>query len=320
MHDSTNVVLGIDIGGTKTLGVAITAEAEVIAEVRLPTVEGSAGVIDLLAEMVTGLQSAVGADAAIGGVGIGIAGLVDHEGNLRRAPNLTDADDFAVGELLTPRVRLPVVVDNDANCAARAELRLGAAVGSSDAVLVALGTGIGGAIIVSGEVQRGAAGMAGEIGHMVVHPDGPDCPCGGRGCWERFASGAGLAHLARLAAADGALEGVVADAGGVEHVRGEHVTGAARRGDQGSIAVLDTFARWIALGMANIAAITDPELFVVGGGLVRDWDLFGDGVRRHFSALLVAGSHRPPIRIAPATAGDAAGAIGAALLAAERGV
>lgn len=313
---TTPAVVGIDVGGTKSLGLVIDRDAGILVERRTPTPSGADGVVEMLRETVEALVVAAGPEVAVRGVGVGVAGLVDGRGRLRRAPNLLDADGLEIGERLAPLVALPVVVDNDANCAARAELEVGIARGVRDAVLITLGTGIGGALICQGEVVRGAAGMAGEPGHMIVDPDGPVCVCGGRGCWERYASGAGLAHLAREAAAEGGLDRLVGELrGDLAALRGEDVTRAAREGDAGALAVLDRFARWVAVGLANCAAMSDPELIIVGGGLVRDWDLYGDGVRDHLGQLLVGARHRPPIRIEPAAVGEAAGALGAALLA-----
>ncbi|MEZ5225764.1 MAG: ROK family protein [Acidimicrobiales bacterium] len=180
---------------------------------------------------------------------------------------------------------MPVFV-NDANCAARAELEVGVAVGVEHAVLVTLGTGIGGALIADGHVVRGAAGMAGEPGHMLVDPNGPLCVCGLHGCWERYASGAGLRYLGGQAAEAGELQGVMAELeGDISALRGEHITRAARLGDSEAAAVLDRFAWWVAVGMAN-CAMSDPELIIVGGGLVRDWDLYGPRVQRKSSARI----------------------------------
>ncbi len=310
-------VIGIDVGGTKSLGVVVDADAEVLVQEKWPTREGAHAVTQMLAELSAELADRSGDDVEVRGVGVGMAGLVDNAGRLRKAPNLVDADEFAVTDLLEPRVGLPVFVDNDANCAARAELTVGVARGVEHAVLITLGTGIGAALISGGGVVRGAAGMAGEPGHMLVDPNGPECVCGLRGCWERYASGAGLAHLARVAASEGRLAGVLAELGDdIEALHGEHVTRAARLGDDEASAVLDDFAWWVSVGMANCAALSDPELIIVGGGLVRDWDLFGPRVHGLLNEVLVAAEHRPQIRVEPATAGEAAGAMGAALLAA----
>ena len=311
-------VIGVDIGGTKTLGLVIDGSGEVLYREKWPTREGAAAVTDMLAELTVELGARAADHVEIRGVGVGVAGLVDNVGRLRKAPNLVDADEFAIRDLLEPRIGLPVFVDNDANCAARAELHVGVATEVAHGVLITLGTGIGGALISDGKVVRGAAGMAGEPGHMLVDPNGPQCVCGLKGCWERYASGAGLAYLARRAAAENSLSAVLDQVDGDENaIRGEHVTRAARLGDAEAAAVLDTFAWWVSVGMANCAAMSDPEMIILGGGLVRDWDLFGPRVRRYLNEVLVAAEHRPAIRVEPAAAGEAAGALGAAFLAAE---
>ncbi|HVL28517.1 MAG TPA: ROK family protein, partial [Acidimicrobiales bacterium] len=153
------------------------------------------------------------------------------------------------------------------------------------------------------------------IGHMVVDPEGPPCPCGQRGCWERFASGSGLGQVGRRAAAAGAADRVLALAGGdPAQVRGEHVTVAAAEGDEGACTVLADFGWWVALGLANLANIFDPEAFVLGGGLVEAGDLLLQPVRAAFADLLTGASHRPQVDIVPASLGERAGAIGAACL------
>jgi glucokinase len=312
-------VVGIDIGGTKTLAVLMRSEGVILARSSRPTAQGAESVIELLVALVEELVEVLGEEGIVIGVGVGVAGLVDINGRLCRAPNLTDADEFPIRDLLEERLGMAVWVDNDANCAARAELAVGAAVGIEDAILVTLGTGIGGAFIAHGEVVRGSAGMAGELGHMVIDPKGPACTCGLTGCWERYASGAGLAHLARLAAERGDLTAVMSSIeGSTEDLRGEHITQAARLGDKEAAAVLDVFAWWVSLGLANACAFSDPKMIVIGGGLVADWDLFGDRVREHLSELTVAASHRPVIEVRPAAGGESAGALGAALLAANQ--
>ena len=158
-------------------------------------------------------------------------------------------------------------------------------------------------------------GFAGEFGHMVVDPVGPQCPCGRRGCWERYASGSGLAMLAREAATGHRLHDVVRHAGGdPQAVRGEHVQTAARDGDAEALAVIDDFARWVALGLANLTNVLDPELFVLGGGLAAASDLYLDPIRRWFAELLYQPELRPIPRIEFARWGPLAGAVGAALL------
>jgi glucokinase len=208
------------------------------------------------------------------------------------------------------------VIENDANLAVLAEHRLGAARGYGHVVMVTLGTGIGGGIVVDGRVQVGSAGFAGEIGHMVVDPAGPPCPCGRRGCWERFASGAGLGVLAREAALAGRLGEVVRLAGGdPESVRGEDVSAAAAAGDPAARQVIAEVGWWIGFGLVNLAAVLDPECFVLGGGVVQAGDLLIESARSTFAELVEGGDRRPLAAIAPAAFGERAGAVGGALAA-----
>ena len=324
MGDAVAPVVGVDLGGTKVLGVAArpAAAGRSIASCRVDTPRGGAGVDAAIVEAIAGVVVALddelvasGAGRA-GAVGIGAAGLVDRGGVLRFAPNLPGVVDLDLVGALAPRLARPVVVDNDANCAALAEHALGAAAGSSSSVLVTLGTGIGGGVVVDGVVQRGAFGFAGEPGHMLVDPHGPPCPCGRRGCWERYASGSGLGRLARDAAAAGRADAIVERAGGdAEAVRGEHVTAAASDGEPEARRVLADFAWWVAVGLANLVDLLDPEVVVVGGGLVEAGDLLLDPVREAYAGLVLAHDHRPPARIVAASLGSDAGAVGAALLA-----
>ena len=176
--------------------------------------------------------------------------------------------------------------------------------------MVTLGTGIGGGLVVDGRVQVGAAGFAGEIGHMVVDPDGPPCPCGRRGCWERFASGAGLGVLAREAALAGRLGEVVRLAGGdAESVRGEDVSAAAAAGDPAAQQVIREVGRWIGFGLANLAALLDPACFVLGGGVVEAGDLLIVSARAAYAELVEGGDRRPAAVIVPAAFGERAGAV-----------
>jgi len=212
---------GIDVGGTKFLGVILDDDGTVVHEARRPTPRGADAVIDGLVEFARELGE-------WDSLGIGVPGLVTREGVLRAAPNLVSVRELEVGPRVGAGLGRPVSVDNDATCAAVAEWRLGAAMGIDDMVMVTLGTGIGGGIIAGGQLQRGTNGFAGEIGHIVVDPDGPPCPCGRRGCWERYASGNGLAQLAREAAVGRRVDRVVELAGGdPELVRGERA--GARR-------------------------------------------------------------------------------------------
>jgi glucokinase len=248
--------------------------------------------------------------------------MLDRQGRLRFAPNLPQAHgvdwNLLIGEQLPGR---HVLIENDANFAALAEHRLGAAQGYDHVLVVTLGTGIGGGVIADGRLQVGAHGFAGEIGHMVVDPAGPPCPCGRRGCWERFASGGGLGLAAREAAMAGKLPEVVRLSGGdPEVVRGEDVTAAAADGDPDARRVIEQVGWWVGFGLANLACVLDPQCIVLGGGLLAAGDLLLDSARRAFDELIEGGSARPPTVIVTAAFGERAGAIGAALAARHGGL
>jgi glucokinase len=299
---------GIDVGGTKCLGVVIDDGGIVLREEKWRTPRGGEALLDAMADLANALRP-------WDSLGVGVAGLITRHGVLRAAPNLHGVEELDVVAGLHDRLGVTVAADNDATCAALAEWMMGAAQSTRDAVLVTLGTGIGGGNIVDGRVARGVNGFAGEPGHMVVQPDGPPCVCGRRGCWERYASGAGLVRFAREAAEAGRIDHVVELAGGdPEDVRGEHLDAAARLGDEGALWVFDTFAWWVALGLVNITNLLDPEMLVIGGGLAEVADLYIAGVRTHFAELLYSASSRPYPRVEVARHGERAGAVGAALL------
>lgn len=314
------VSIGVDIGGTKTLGLALTGSGEILVQETRPTPQNSDQIVECVATLFHSLANQL-RTYRVSALGIGVAGLVDKNGQLHRAPNLADADGLKLQRSIEPLINVPVYVDNDANCAARAELIRGAARNVEQALLVTLGTGIGGAVISDGKVARGAEGMAGEPGHMLVDPNGPICACGMQGCWESYASGTGLVNLATQAVSAGRLSAIVEDVGGeVEKITGEHVTAAARKGDEEAIRVIDAYSWWVAVGLANCAALIDPEMIILGGGLIEEWELWGPRVRTAFDQLLIGASQRATVRIEPAAAGELAGAVGAALLAASEAV
>ena len=321
MRRTSALTCGVDVGGSKILAVAVDlAEPPApLAIERAPTPRGGDEIVEAVAEVVGRLRATVEPEhGEVGALGVGVAGLVDRSGTLCYGPNLPGAVDVAFASRLEDALSLPVAVDNDATAAACGEHRWGAARGASDAVVVTLGTGIGGGIVADGRIRRGANAFAAEVGHMVIVPDGPPCPCGGRGCWERYASGSALARLAREAAAAGRADGVVALAGGApEDVRGEHVTAAAAGGDEGAMALFEEYGRWVALGLANLADILDPEVVVLGGGLVEADEHFLEPTRRWFGRFVLAADHRPEVRIVPAELGELAPALGAALLPGE---
>jgi len=315
----SRLAVGVDVGGTKVLAVLADRTGAILAETRhaTPRTHDAPGVVvaDAVAAAIDELAVTSGQDLAALPLGVGVPGMLSYDGVVAFAPNLKSATGADLAAIMAARLGRHLVLANDADAAAIAEHALGAARGVDDFVMVTLGTGIGGGVFAGGRLLRGRAGFAGEIGHMVVDPSGPRCPCGRRGCWERYASGAGVARLAREAAAAGRLNAIVAARGDDESVRGEDVTHAAAAGDKEALAVLEEVGWWLALGLANLVAVLDAGRFVLGGGLGEASGLLLPPTRRHLVGLLEAGEQRPVIEVVAAQLAGHAGAIGAALLA-----
>jgi glucokinase len=283
---------GIDIGGTKCLGVLLDGTA-VVRQLKVPTPQEPDALIEAIASVARQLEG-------YATLGVGLPGLVTIEGVVRSSPNLPLVKELDARNGLEAALGHPVIVGNDATCSAIAEWRLGAGRGVDDLVMVSLGTGIGGGLIQGGQVQVGVNGFAGEIGHMTVQRHGLPCPCGRRGCWERYASGSGLTALS----------------GGV---RGEELMVACRAGDVDALAVIEEFADWVAIGLVNLTNLLDPARFVLGGGLVEAADVIAEPVGRRFASRLYAPDHRPHPELVFGSLGEEAAAIGAALMGAGRG-
>ncbi len=306
--------IGLDIGGTKVLAVAIDGDpTKPIAVHRAPTVPDADHLSDTIESLVRGIEAELGETAHA--VGVGIAGLVDRSGTLWFAPNIPGVTAYPVRDELSRRLDRPVAVENDATTATWAEAKVGAGEGSDHVVMVSLGTGIGAAYVLDGRLYRGWNGFAGESGHMVVDRNGPRHHTGERGPWELFASGTALGVLAREAAADGRASALVARAGSVDGIDASHIEAAVLDEDAQMLAILDEFAHEVGLGVANLVHILDPEVVVVGGGLVDLGDALIDPVRRWTAAHVLGGDLRPAVRIDAARLGSRAAAIGAAMLA-----
>ena len=296
---SDALTFGLDLGGTKCLGIAWRG-GEVVAQHRAETdTAGPGDVIELLADVAGHLQRTAGAPRA---VGVGAPGLVSEEGRLARAPNLPGVQDLLLRDRLTRTLKVPVVVENDAAAAAWGEFAAGAATEARSMLAVTLGTGVGGGIVLDGQLVRGAHGFAAEIGHMTVRDGGRPCVCGKRGCWEAYASGSALGRLARERMG----------------LSGEAATAAAVRGDAEALVLLMEYAGEVALGLGSLIEILDPEMVVIGGGLVEVGDVLLAPVRSALPSLVYSWEHREPTPVVAAQLGERAGAIGAALLADAR--
>lgn len=317
---SANLSIGVDVGGTKILAVVLDEAGGVLDQERVPTPRGEDEIVDAVTSVAETLcdRCAVDGRPAPLYVGVGIPGLVDRDGVTHHPPNNPGVERIELRARLQKYFgyRLQVRVDNDANCLAWAERRFGGGENAQHVLVINLGTGLGGGLIVDGELERGATGFAGEVGHMVLDRYGPPCGCGQRGCWERFASGSGLARLAREAAYANSESRAVELAGGdPADVKGEHITQAALEGDELAIGVIAEFTTWLAIGLVNLTNIFDPERIVLGGGVIGSGEVFLDLTRKAFSELLFGVEYRKPIPIVAAALGERAGAIGAADLA-----
>jgi glucokinase len=309
--------IGIDVGGTKVLGLALDPlePTRPLAGREIASAHGASRLIDEVGEMVEELRSEI-APRPLEAVGVGLPGLVTLDGVLRVGPNLPGIVDVDMARELGPRLEVPMVVDNDGNCAAWAEVRCGAARRHEDALFIGLGTGISSGLVVGGRVVRGAHGFAGEAGHMTVVPGGAVCACGRLGCWEAYGSGTGLANLARQAAGEGRLGGVLRRVGGqISALRGEHVTAAAVEGDGEAAAVLAEFARWVAIGLSSLANVLDPGAIVLGGTMMDLGAVLLDPIRAAFEQEALGLGLRARTQLVGARLGRQAGAVGAGLLA-----
>ena len=308
---------GLDIGGTKVLGVAVRADDLItpVAVRRDATTADSETLVETITRMVTGLEAECG--AAFSAVGVGIAGLVNTDGVLKYSPNIDGVLDLDLRRRLRAEWRRPVVVENEATAAAWAESVHGAARGARHVALVALGTGLGTGFVFDGRLYRGWNGFAGESGHMTIEMSGPEHVTGSPGPWEYYASGTGLGRLARQAAARGDLDRAIDEAGSVSAVRGEHVHALVAKGDPDALAVLDEFCRWAAVGVANLVHVLDPEVIVIAGGLIDIGEPLVRSIETWTHRLMLGGDQRRKVQIVAARFGSQAGAIGAALLAAE---
>ena len=251
-------------------------------------------------------------------VGVAAAGWVSRDREyVLFSPHLSWRNE-PLAARLRDRLRIPVVVDNDANASADAEMLLGAGVGRRDVLCLTLGTGIGGALVHDGVVVRGAHGLAGEFGHMQVVPDGRRCECGNRGCWEQYSSGSALVREARelvtgRSPASTTLRSLVGD--DAAGLTGPLVTEAARAGDRSAVELLAEVGEWLGTGIAGLCAALDPELVIVGGGVSEAGDLLLDPARRVLARKLPGRGYRPEPAIVRAALGAEAAMIGAGLLA-----
>lgn len=315
--DEVSMTIGLDIGGTKISGGVIDDCGAILAKGRRDTPAlDPAAIIHEAASLTRELSLEHKIDA----VGVACAAFIDRAGStVYFSPNLAWRDE-PLQERLEAALGLPVTIENDANAAAWGEFRFGAAAEATNMVMVTVGTGIGGGIVVDGVLMHGAFGVAAELGHMRVVPGGVRCGCGNRGCWEMYASGTALVREARDLVISGsplAARLVELCGGDPSALSGPDVTRAAVEGDPAAVELLADLGVWIGEGVASVAAILDPELVVLGGGVSEAGALLLDPALAAFRRQLTGRGHRPEARFALAKLGNNAGMIGAADLAAR---
>lgn len=310
--------IGVDVGGTKVLAGEVTRAGTVVRTARTST-PGRRVSVESVEDALTEAVLEVAGGRRIAGVGLAAAGFVDAVGErVMFAPHLPWVDD-AVRDRLSRRWGAPVALDNDANCAAVAEAAYGAARGASSALVITLGTGIGGAWVLGGEVYRGVQGMAGEFGHMPLVPGGRECECGMQGCWEQYCSGNALVRHAR---AHMTGEPTVLDEmceGRPDRLTGPMVTAAAAEGDLVARQAFASVGEWLGIGIGALTSALDPEVVVIGGGVSAAGDRLLEPARSALERTVVGSGHRslPPLEVA--RLGPEAGIIGAGLLARAAG-
>ncbi|MFD4368835.1 ROK family protein [Rhodococcus sp. NPDC058521] len=317
MNSATAVqalTVGIDVGGTSIRASVVDGGGEILDSIQAPTPSSAKALDSALDRTVQELASR----HEIAAVGLAVAGFITPDRTtVRFAPHLPWVE-APVGRDLGNRLNLPVVLEHDANAAALAEHRFGAAAGGQNVVMVAIGTGIGAALLQDGVLYRGSHGVAPELGHIQVVPGGRHCACGKRGCWERYCSGTALVDTAiEQLAADPASSTILAREVSVDpgSLTGRRVAGAAQDGDPIALRTFAEFARWLGVGLALVGDVYDPDLVVIAGGVAGSAALYLDDAREHYGVLATGSGHRPLARIRGTQLGESAGLIGAAELA-----
>lgn len=313
-----SLTIGVDVGGTKIAAGVVDDRGNIVEKLRRPTPSASPQcTAKVIAEAICILLGRHPARA----VGVGAAGFVEEtRSTVSFAPNLAWRDE-PLRDKIEALVGLPVVVENDANASAWAEVRFGAAAGQAHVLFISVGTGIGAGFVLDGHLYRGRWGMAGEPGHVRVVPDGRLCGCGNRGCWEQYASGNALVAEARdisRRSPSAAIRMLQLAGGTPEGIGGHEVTTAAREGDPAALRCFGIVGSWLGQGLADLAAVLDPACFVIGGGVSDAGDLLIAPARAAYEKGLTGVRYRPRADIRLAALGPDAGMVGAADLARAR--
>jgi glucokinase len=308
--------IGIDVGGTKVLGGVVDESGKVLLTARRDTPrEGGALLNQVIADVAKELMQ----DYPVQSIGVSAAGFVSSDRKTMLAtPNIAGWNGVNLDVELTRLIGTSVVIENDANAAAWGEAKFGAGIGKNNILMLTVGTGIGGGIIAGGVLHRGAFGIAAEIGHIRVVPDGMLCGCGARGCFEQYGSGTALMrHSRELIAEDpaSAKELLSRGDGTLEGLSGDLITEAARAGDSVALAAFARTGDWLGAGIASLSVVLDPECVIIGGGVVDAGELLLKPIREGVARYMPFAGKHPYPEIIAATLGNEAGLVGVADLA-----
>lgn len=305
--------IGIDVGGTKVLGGVVDEKGNILERARKETPrQGGQGLTQTIADTARELME----KHSVVSVGVSAAGFVSSDRKTMLAtPNIADWNGVDLDFELTTLIGLPVVIENDANAAAWGEAKFGAGQNQAHMMMLTVGTGIGGGIVVNGQLYRGAFGIAAEFGHMRVVPDGHLCGCGARGCFEQYASGNALLRHAREAinASPEIARNLLSRGDGtVAGLTGQAITDAARAGDPVALAAFNTTGQWLGAGIASLAVLLDPATIVIGGGVIDAGEILLKPTRESLERTMPFAGKHPSPRLIAAELGNDAGLVGVA--------
>jgi glucokinase len=310
------VVIGVDLGGTNTRTALVASNGDILEKQKEETLvtEGHEKVIAKLIRNIDRQRAnAVRYGQEVAAVGVGAPGVIHEQtGVVVKSPNFPDWNDLPLKQTLEWELKLPVFIENDANAAALGEQWRGAAKDIRSMIFLTLGTGVGGGIVLDGRIWHGADGMAGEVGHMTITPDGRKCGCGNRGCLEMYASSRGIVMTFREMCAEkplGAEDG--------QEITSAKIYQAARNGNTVAHLVMKDMGRYLGIGIANLINIFNPEMVVIGGGVKDAWDLFIDATREEVRKRAFSYTAERT-KIVPSMLGDDAGMVGAAAVAFQK--
>lgn len=314
-------VIGIDVGGTNLRGALVSPDGKIINRMKIASDadHGIEAVVDNLVRLIKN----IGGGEDVSAVGFGIPGIIDFKaGIITQAPNICNVNNYPIRESLRARLgdSVPVIIENDANCAAVGEWWMGAGKDVGSLVIITLGTGVGGGIVLDGKLWRGADGFGGEVGHMTIYPDGPRCNCGNYGCLEVYSSATGVRRMVKEILSDSnsktALRELVNDEDPGRMP--EAVMKAALDGDRAALGIWEQFGTALGIGMASLVNILNVEMIVIGGGVSQAWEMFiGKALAELKRRALRAPAER--VEVMKSVLGDDAGIIGASYLALNAG-